>query len=205
MLAKITACKIVPILRGMEIEDALFLAGCLQEAELNILEVSLNRPNSYIVLEKLAKEFGKDMEIGAGTVLTKKMACDARDCGATFFLAPNVSKEVAMAARDIEIPYIPGALTPTEIQYASELGAELIKIFPIRQLGASYIKDVLASLNKIQLLAVGGVGLENVKALFQAGVKAVGVGGSLVEAEWIQNREKEKVLERLKVFKQEVI
>lgn len=93
MLAKITACKIVPILRGMEIEDALFLAGCLQEAELNILEVSLNRPNSYIVLEKLAKEFGKDMDIGAGTVLTKKMACDARDCGATFFWLQTYQKK----------------------------------------------------------------------------------------------------------------
>lgn len=204
MLTYVSEYKMMPILRGMDHEDALFLADCLRESNINILEVSLNQPNSYTVLEKLVHEFGEDIKIGAGTVLTKEMAYDAKNCGAAFFLGPNISEEVAMASKELEIPYIPGALTPTEIQRASELGAELIKIFPVRQLGASYIKDVLASLNKVNLLAVGGVDLENIRELLQAGAKAAGIGGSLVEQEWIKERSRTKILEQLKAYKEAV-
>lgn len=194
----------MPILRGIEIEKAFFLVDCFQESNLGVLEVSLNQPNSYDLLEALTKRFGSDMSIGAGTVLTKKMAYDARNLGASFFLGPNTSEEVFDAAKETGIPYIPGALTPTEIQYASELGADLIKVFPVRQLGASYIKDVLASLNTADLLAVGGVDVSNIKELLNAGVKGVGVGSSLVEKEWLHNKERAKIIKHLEGLKQSV-
>lgn len=204
LLSLVKQYKIMPILRGMELEDARFLVGCFQEADLKVLEVSLNQPNSLHVLENLVKEFGDDMVIGAGTVLTKEIAIDAKNAGAAFFLSPNVSKQVADAATEMGIPYIPGALSPTEIHYASELGAEVIKVFPVRQVGASYIKDVLASLNKVNLLAVGGVGPENMQEFFAAGVKGVGVGSSLVNQEWIEKRDRNKILAQLEEYKKMV-
>jgi len=201
LLSLVNRYKIVPILRGMKLEDALFIVDCFQEAQLNVLEVSLNQPNSLEVLEKLEMEFGKDMTIGAGTVLNKEIAKEAENAGAAFFLGPNVSKEVAEIASKLKVPYIPGALSPTEIQYANELGAELIKVFPVRQLGASYIRDVLASLNKVNLLAVGGVSSKNLGEFFLAGVKGVGVGSSLFEEEWIEKRDSKKIIERLENLK----
>lgn len=200
MLDLINENKIMPILRGVEKDDALFIVECLQEANMNVLEISLNQPNSLEVLEYIAARFGKEMRIGAGTVLTEKMAYDAKDVGATFFLSPNISESVAKVSKSIEIPYIPGALTPTEIQFASELGAELIKVFPVRQLGATYIKDVLASLNKVNLLAVGGVDFNNMQTFFAAGVKGIGVGSNLYEKEWIEKRDKKKMLNRLNEY-----
>lgn len=201
LLSLVNKYKIIPILRGMELEDARFLVDCFREADLKILEVSLNQPNSLDVLENLVKEFGDDMIIGAGTVLTKEIANDAKNAGAMFFLSPNVSKQVAETAKEMEIPYIPGALSPTEINYASELGAQVIKVFPVRQVGASYIRDVLASLNTVSLLAVGGVGPENMREFFDAGVKGVGVGSSLVAQEWIEKRDRKQTLARLKEYK----
>lgn len=201
LLSLVNKYKIIPILRGMELEDARFLVDCFREADLKILEVSLNQPNSLDVLENLVKEFGDDMVIGAGTVLTKEIAIDAKNAGSMFFLSPSVSKQVAETAAEMSIPYIPGAFSPTEIQYASELGAEVIKVFPVRQVGASYIKDVLASLNTVSLLAVGGVGPENMREFFEAGVKGVGVGSSLVAQEWIEKRDRNKIIARLKEYK----
>lgn len=201
LLSLVNKYKIIPILRGMELEDACFLVDCFREADLKILEVSLNQPNSLDVLENLVKEFGDDMVSGAGTVLTKEMANDAKNAGAAFFLSPSVSKQVAETAAEMSIPYIPGAFSPTEIQYASELGAEVIKVFPVRQVGASYIKDVLASLNTVSLLAVGGVGPDNMREFFEAGVKGVGVGSSLVAQEWIERRDRKQILARLKEYK----
>lgn len=201
MLSTISEYKIVPILRGMNVEDALFLTECLHQSNFNVLEVSLNQADSYTVLERLCQEFGNQMTIGAGTVLSSQMAYDARDLGASFFLSPNISKQVANTAKELDIPYIPGALTPTEIQYASELGIDVIKIFPIRQLGSSYIKDVLASLNKVKLLAVGGVGSDNLKEFLDAGAAGVGIGSSLIKEEWITNRDRRAVLEQLNIYK----
>lgn len=201
LLSLVNKYKIIPILRGMELEDARFLVDCFREADLKILEVSLNQPNSLHVLENLVKEFGDDMVIGAGTVLTKEIAIDAKNAGAAFFLSPNVSEQVADTAAEMGIPYIPGAFSPTEIQYASELGAEVIKVFPVRQVGASYIKDVLASLNKVSLLAVGGVAPQNMRKFFEAGVKGVGVGSSLVDQEWIEKRDRNKIIARLEEYK----
>src|SRR5690625_3294132 len=194
LLSQINKSKIIPILRGVELEDAIFIIDCFVEAKYDVLEISLNQPNSLDTLEKLNHKFGKHMTIGAGTVLTKDIAMDASNAGATFFLSPNVSKEVAEIAVEKNIPYIPGALTPTEIHYANELGAELIKVFPVKQLGASYIKVVLAALNKVNLLAVGGIGTENIGEFFQAGVKGVGVGNSLFEHEYIKSRNKKQVI-----------
>src|SRR5699024_11708418 len=123
----------------MKLEDSHFIVDCFQEAQLNVLEVSLNQPNSLKVLEKLKMEFGKDMTIGAGTVLNKEIAKEAENAGAAFFLGPNVSKEVAEIASKLKVPYIHGALSPTEILYANVLVAEWIKFFRVRHVWASYI------------------------------------------------------------------
>lgn len=202
MIHRIKDQKILPIIRHFSEHEAFFLVECFQQVGFHVFEVSLNQPNSYTVLELLNKKYGSEMVIGAGTVLTKEDAQRALDCGASFYLSPNVSKEVSDKAKELGIPYIPGALTPTELQYAHELGAPLIKLFPVRQLGISYIKDILATLNRIGLLGVGGVNLDNVKRLLQVGLQGVGIGSSLVEKEWIENRDEGKVIQRLNEYKQ---
>ncbi|AQQ55610.1 bifunctional 4-hydroxy-2-oxoglutarate aldolase/2-dehydro-3-deoxy-phosphogluconate aldolase [Planococcus lenghuensis] len=204
MISQIVNQKILPILRGLSEEDAFFLIDAFQEAGLNVFEVSLNQPGSLKLLESINTKFGETVSVGAGTVLTREMAIEAKNSGATFFLSPSISHEVFESASILNIPYIPGALTPSEIQQAHQLGAKLIKVFPIRQLGATYIKDVLASLNHVDLLAVGGVDLHNTKELFQAGVKGVGIGSSLAKKEWISNRDKAQIMRTLELYKNEI-
>lgn len=78
---------------------------------------------------------------------------------------------------------MPGALSPTEIEAAWEAGADMVKVFPAREVGSSYFSAVKASLSQVCLTAVGGVSEQNMASFLQAGADAVGIGGNLVNKE----------------------
>ncbi len=82
-----------------------------------------------------------------------------------------------------------GAFTPTEIYNAHSDGSDIVKVFPARGLGPSFIKDVLAPMPFLKLMPTGGVDLSNVKSYFDAGAVAVGVGGQFVDTTAIKNRD----------------
>lgn|SRR5690625_257834 len=205
MIERIKQLKILPIFRGIPEDEALFLVEALLEVNINVLEISVNQVGSFELIETLHQRFGEDVTVGAGTVVDSRIASQAVDYGAAFFLSPSFSVDVANTARRLNIPYIPGAYSPTEIQQSYEAGADLIKFFPVRQLGPSYVKDVLASLNHVHLMAVGGVDLENVGSWFEAGVQAVGIGSSLFPKESVQKREKSLVVQRLKEYQETIL
>ena len=110
-------------------------------------------------------------------------------------VTPTVNVDVIRACVDAGLVAMPGAFTPTEILTAYEAGAHFVKVFPIRAVGPTYIKDVLAPLKHIPLLAVGGVTPANVADYIKAGCAGVGVSGSLVNKEWIAAGEWGKIEE----------
>jgi 2-dehydro-3-deoxyphosphogluconate aldolase/(4S)-4-hydroxy-2-oxoglutarate aldolase len=84
---------------------------------------------------------------------------------------------------------IPGAMTPTEIQQAHTAGADLVKIFPAAELGVDYFRAVLAPLDHIKVIAVGGIDERNVKAFIEAGAVAVGAGSCIIRKDAIADGE----------------
>ena len=82
---------------------------------------------------------------------------------------------------------MPGAMTPSEIVKAHDLGADIVKVFPASVLEPSYIKAVRAPLGYIDLMAVGGVNEENVGDFIRAGAVGIGIGGNLVNKGLIEN------------------
>jgi 2-dehydro-3-deoxyphosphogluconate aldolase/(4S)-4-hydroxy-2-oxoglutarate aldolase len=87
-----------------------------------------------------------------------------------------------------DIPVFPGAYTPTEIYKAWSLGADMIKVFPATQLGATFIKDVLAPLPQVKLVPTGGVSLENFPEFLRAGAKGLGMGSTLFPQKLIKSK-----------------
>ena len=77
-------------------------------------------------------------------------------------------------------------MTPTEVAYAYELGADIVKMFPAGVLGSGYIKAVKAPLKHIPVTAVGGVNPENCADFIRAGAVGVGVGGNLVSPQYVK-------------------
>ncbi|UCZ52890.1 bifunctional 4-hydroxy-2-oxoglutarate aldolase/2-dehydro-3-deoxy-phosphogluconate aldolase [Bacillus shivajii] len=195
MLNQLGEKPIIPILRGLSIEDSLFTVDCLVESGFNVIEISLNQDNSLDVLDEVTNRYNNDLLIGAGTVLNEPLAKEALRRGAQFFLSPHLSEEVFSVSKEKDVPYIPGAFTPTEIQTAIEMGAEIVKVFPIRMLGHKYISDILASMNHAKLLPVGGVSEENIQNIFSSGAFGVGIGSSLTKNEWIYNRDRDKLVD----------
>ncbi|WP_123042999.1 bifunctional 4-hydroxy-2-oxoglutarate aldolase/2-dehydro-3-deoxy-phosphogluconate aldolase [Cohnella candidum] len=174
--------RIVSILRNVPDEHLVKAVGVLAGNGIRAVEVTLNTPGALEQIARLRKEYGNEMLIGAGTVITGEDAEAAIRAGAAFLITPCVTEEAATVAREAGIPVYMGAMTPSEIVRASRLGADIVKVFPCGSLGPGYLKEVLAPLNGTPLMAVGGVAPENVGEYLRAGAVCAGVGGSLVSA-----------------------
>jgi 2-dehydro-3-deoxyphosphogluconate aldolase/(4S)-4-hydroxy-2-oxoglutarate aldolase len=111
---------------------------------------------------------------GAGTVLTRRQAELALECGAGFIVSPGFSREVFECCAARGVLYVPGCATPTEIMSAAELGCEVIKLFPVSQLGGvGFVRAMSAVFPEMLFIPTGGVSdAEEYLALH--GVLAVG-------------------------------
>jgi 2-dehydro-3-deoxyphosphogluconate aldolase/(4S)-4-hydroxy-2-oxoglutarate aldolase len=103
----------------------------------------------------------------------------AAAAGAEAIVSPGLSHAVMSRARELGVPAIPGAWTPTEIEAAWTAGAALVKLFPAGLVGPRYVRDVLAPLADVPLLVTGGIDASNARAFLDAGAVAVGVGSAL--------------------------
>ena len=174
-------CGLVPIVRGsFSIDQLKQVAETLLEAEINVVEVTLNSQNALEGIAALRKQFGDTMLIGAGTVRTLDGFHSAIGAGAQFTIAPNLDNEVMRAAVSGGIVHLPGVFTPTEIQNAVNLGATVVKLFPIDTMGPKYLKAIRAPLNDVLIVPTGGGAGENNAAYRGAGACAVGLGSALV-------------------------
>ena len=106
-------------------------------------------------------------------------------CGAEFIVTPALIPEVVEFCRDRDIPVFPGAMSPTEIFYAHQAGAEMVKIFPASSLGPGYIKSIKGPFPDIPLMPTGGVTVEQVPDYFASGAEAIGVGGEIFNGKWM--------------------
>jgi 2-dehydro-3-deoxyphosphogluconate aldolase/(4S)-4-hydroxy-2-oxoglutarate aldolase len=119
--------------------------------------------------------------VGVGTVRTVDHLRAAADAGAQFAVSQIFLPELAAAARSQQIPFIPGALTPTEVVIAWSAGAPVVKVSPVGPLGGvSYLKELRGPLPDVALMPTGGVTLEAVPQYLDAGAAAVGVSGALL-------------------------
>tara|TARA_R110002049_G_scaffold207188_2_gene377681 strand:- start:4497 stop:5141 length:645 start_codon:yes stop_codon:yes gene_type:complete len=179
---------IVGILRNAPLETIEAFLPAYKKAGLTTLEITMNSDNVSEIIGYLSKNH-PDLNIGAGTVCTMEDLKKALTAGASFIVTPIIDDEVISYCKNHKIPVFPGAFTPSEIYNAAKLGATAVKVFPATQLGAGYIKDVLAPLNHLKLLPTGGVSLENIESFFKAGAMGVGMGGTLFDKKFIEKKD----------------
>lgn len=194
--ACIEATKVVAIIRGLAPEVCVRLATAYRQGAIRLVEVTFDQvgdPHDTIAAISAIKAALPDIHVGAGTVLTEAQLDLAASAGAEFIVTPNVNPALIRKASAAGLVTMPGAMTPTEVELAHEAGADYVKLFPVRVLGPAYIKDVLAPLKHIRLLAVGGVSPENAADYIAAGCVGIGASGSLVNREWIAAGEYDKI------------
>ena len=191
--------KITAILRGIENDRVCHVIDALYDGGIRLLEVTFNQKSvtkyedtAYAISYAREKYAGR-MYVGAGTVMSLRDLEVAFQSGAEFILTPNVNLEVIKKAVELGISAIPGAMTPSEVAVSYEAGAELVKLFPAGNLGLSYCKAIMAPINHIPMIAVGGVDDKNVGDFLEAGFMGVGIGSSLTNKTMIENQDYEGI------------
>jgi len=187
MLAKrITDVGLVAIIRADSSEGLIETCRALAAGGVTVAEITMTTPGALDAIAAARRAFGDDYLIGVGSVLDKATAHRAIDAGAEFVVSPVTKEEVIDAAHEMGKPVMPGCFTPTEIQHATELGADLIKVFPANHLGPKFFRDILAPMPHLKLTPTGGVDLTTIADWFDAGARALGVGSALVKKELVK-------------------
>lgn len=190
---------IVAIIRGFEPDICLRLAEAYYKGGIDMVEVTFNQkaPETWndtaSAIRSIKKEFTGTLKVGAGTVLTEEQLKICEDAGGEFMVTPNVNTALIRKCVADGLVAMPGAMTPSEAVEAFQAGAHYVKIFPAGTLGPGYIKAIKAPLSHIPMLAVGGIGPDNIADFIKAGCVGAGVGGNLTNKEWIAAGEWEKI------------
>lgn len=192
VLNKILEGKIVAIVRGIPSDEVVGLAEALERGGISCIEVTFDQSSAekaqdtLKAISNIHKALGDRVCVGAGTVMTVEQVEAAAAAGAEYMISPNINAAVITRTKKLDKVSIPGAMTPTEVAYAYELGADIVKMFPAGVLGAAYIKAVKAPLKHIPVTAVGGVNPGNCAEFIRAGAVGVGVGGNLVSPQLVK-------------------
>ena len=180
--------RLVAILRGVSLAEALEATEVFVDAGIKAVEVTYNTEDAPKIIHSLVSKYGNRLVVGAGTVMTTADVSSARQEGASFVLSPDCNPEVIRASKDLGLFSVPGAFTATEVAAAHRAGADMVKLFPAGRLGPGYMKDLLGPLNNIKFMAVGGIDLSNAGAFLEAGASSVGIGSSLVDMNLIKSK-----------------
>lgn len=194
---------IIGIMRNINEETVKSILPVYFKSGFNSVEITMNSTKAVEIIKSSVKEF-PEMNIGAGTVCTMKeldLACDA---GASFIVSPILSIEIIKKSIERKVAVFPGALTPTEIFKAHLLGATAVKVFPITSFGPKYVKDLIAPLDNMKLIPVGGVSKNNIRAFFENGSYGVGMASSLFSKNLISKNSMEELSQHFKSILNEI-
>jgi len=198
-VATILQDRALAVVRATEIPDPVALSNTLARSGLRAVELTFTTPG---VLDYLNAAASSDAVLGMGTVRTADQAKAAIAAGAQFLVTPGVRPEVAKAASGSNIPVIMGALTPTEILVALDLGAAAVKIFPAGAFGPRYFKDLRGPFPEVSLIPSGGVNAGNAAEFLAHGAVAVTAGTDVVPPQAVASGDWPDIASRAAAFVQ---
>jgi 2-dehydro-3-deoxyphosphogluconate aldolase/(4S)-4-hydroxy-2-oxoglutarate aldolase len=200
-IKRIEDIGIIPVVRAASSEEAMKAIDAIKEGGVSVLEITMTVPGAIGVIADVVKRYGSEALVGAGTVLDPETARACIDAGAQFIVSPALNLATISACNELDIPVMPGALSPTEVLTAWNAGADLVKVFPASAVGgAAYIKNLKAPLPHIKLIPTGGVSLTTAADFIRAGANALGVGTDLVDVKAIRAGNAGLVTERARQF-----
>jgi 2-dehydro-3-deoxyphosphogluconate aldolase/(4S)-4-hydroxy-2-oxoglutarate aldolase len=201
VIQRIKDIGVIPVVRATSAEEAMRAIDAIREGGISVLEITMTVPRAVKLIEEVAKRYGNEALVGAGTELDPETATACVESGAQFVVSPALNLETIACCRRLDIAVMPGALTPTEVVQAWNAGADFVKVFPAGAVGGpSYLKSLKAPLPQIELVPTGGVSLKTAADFIRAGASALGVGADLVDISAIREGQSALITERAKQF-----
>lgn len=174
------ALGLIGIFRGITPAEVEAVVMAAVDSGLRIVEVPLNSPQALNSIEKLAKRFGEQIIIGAGTVVTVADVDAVARSGGRLVVTPYARPEVVEKAKSLGLVAVAGAMTPTEVFAMHHCGADAVKIFPAEIMSPQGLKALRVVVpDDLLLIPVGGVGLENMVDYLAAGADGFGLGSAI--------------------------
>jgi len=173
---------VVPVVKIQSLEEVEPLITALQNNNINCIEITL-RTDCAVEAIKLAKKCSNDnFSVGVGTVVNTKQLAELVDAEVDFIVLPGLQKELVSALQDIDIPFLPGVVTPSEMMEALRLGWDTLKFFPANIAGGlSALKTYSQVFPQLKFCPTGGITKDNYPEYLEL-ENVISVGGS-----WIQN------------------
>jgi 2-dehydro-3-deoxyphosphogluconate aldolase/(4S)-4-hydroxy-2-oxoglutarate aldolase len=178
-LDEIKTLGLVAVIRGPSPDLTVKMVEALVAGGVKGIEITYSTPNAVEVVKILKTQFADQILLGMGTLTQPAQADEAVQAGAHFLVSPICERELGKAMTDTGLPVMIGALTPTEVYQAYQLGSDVVKLFPGSLTGPSYVKSLKGPFPHIPIMPTGGVSALNVGEWFAAGVFAVGAGSEL--------------------------
>lgn len=180
LLTELKKHRVLIIFRGQGPQQCADIAETLYEAGVRLFEVTLNSADPYAAITAVRDRVGEDAMVGAGTVLTTDEVDRAAGAGAQFMVSPDVDADVIERTKSLDLGSVPGALSPTEVLRAVRAGADIVKIFPIRSVGADHVRQLRGPIPDVPYMGTGGVDTALARECIEAGCTGVGVGVHLL-------------------------
>jgi len=185
----------IPVVIIDDVDSALPLADILIEAGLPVVEITFRTPSAADIIKKL-RQHRPDLLLGAGTVLTTENIEKAHDAGVDFAVAPGLNPAVVKKAAELDLPFIPGVQTATEIENALSLGLKYLKFFP------AHIANGLKLLTELsgpyyhtglRFMATGGVDMTNMTDYLKLPIVFCTGGTCIAQIQDIENKDWQKI------------
>ena len=169
--------RVVPVIVVSDVAQAVPLAEALLAGGIDVMEITLRHAAGLGAIEQVAKRV-PEMHVGAGTVTQVPEVAQVMAAGARFALSPGLTESIAAEVIARKLPFVPGAMTPSEVLRARELGFGLVKLFPAAQAGGlAMLKALAGPLADMRFCPTGGVSTANLQDFLRQPNVAV-VGGS---------------------------
>lgn len=195
--------KIVAVVRLQSEDDGLPVARALVQGGVRVIEMTLTTPGAITLIGRIREELPTAI-VGAGSVLTREGVDRCADAGAAFLVGPVLVPDVLKYALDKNIPFCPGAFTPTEAYTAWQLGAPLVKIFPAARLGPKLLSDLKAPMPFLRLMPTGGISADTIVDFLAAGADVVGAGSWLIDKKAVAAKEFDLIERRAAQLREQV-
>jgi 2-dehydro-3-deoxyphosphogluconate aldolase / (4S)-4-hydroxy-2-oxoglutarate aldolase len=203
-LSKLQQHRTIAVIRASDMSLAYEMALAVASGGIQLIEITWNSDRSAELIAQLRIELPDSM-IGTGTLLNLPQMQTAIESGAQFLFTPHVDPVMIQAAAKLNVPIIPGALSPTEIVTAWANGASCVKVFPVEAVGGvKYIKSIQGPLGHIPLIPTGGVTLENAKEFLHAGAIAVGLSSQLFPEKFVKAGDWHAITQQAKTLMEKV-
>lgn len=170
--------KIYPIIRCNDASKAEDIANALIEGGIKVLEINIENPSLYAVIEKISSKAA----VCAGSIITNLQATQAFKSGAKLFSSPIFQMNMVKISKNIGVPFIAGTSTANEAYTAWKARIPLIKLFPVTAMGGvRYFEELTRQMPFLSLMPMGNIKLSEVKDYINNGAAAVGVGRDFYE------------------------